>query len=406
MLALVMFGKSVMNIYLRQKTTRKGMQTLQSITLNVLILTRSVVGMLLAQAAGLAFSFTCANAAPGKDFYIQQALDRYFTLPQDSQALATGGASALSCSSSACIYMNPAGLGSLTRFEFSGSLGNRSFDGDEFLNDESIEQSVLEGYGVLSVPVFSGSIALGVSRYQGDTDDVINSTPDGHRRSLGYGVAINKVLSLGYSLNFYDDQLQTQLADLHSHARFLHIFGAQAKLTDDLMISGTFNLGIGQADTEEFSVASNGLSHLREYSGAAAIKKIWSTFSLFGAVDFSHVRSEGDLVATTPLVVIGGNEGGNNYSARLGAEQEVTENLVTRLGFRWFEVVNYNFERPDITALSGTLSGMTYSAGFGYLFRADEKEGTSLRADYGISWSAVGQGGWEHMLTLAVPFSL
>lgn len=341
------------------------------------------------------------------DFYIQQALERYFVLPQDARSLSMGGSADLTCRDASCIYLNPAGLAHLRNIESAFTIGSSERTGDEFLERRSIEEHSDSGYGVVGVPFGQrspnaefGVLALGYSRYQGEVNDRIASTPDGHRRSIGYGYG-GEAVALGYAFTFYDDQIRSALADLHSHARFLHSFGVQAGLTDSLTAGATFKLGIGQSDTEELSTHKSGLSHLRQYTASVGLAQRWSQFMWTAAIDYSYMRSRGDLTDVPETIVIGGDEEGDVYGIHSGAELKVTEVVPVRVGLRWYKVSDYSFENDNLSDLSGGVDGFGYSSGIGYILKTGAVE--RARLDYAAEYFTPGHGGWQHLITLNIP---
>lgn len=355
----------------------------------------------------LFFLSASAFASPKSDFYIQQALDRYFTLPQDARALSLAGFG-LNCQDSACIFLNPAGLSSVTSPELGLSAGASERGGKDILTEESIEQSENQGYGIISFPLGPrqenkskyGTIAAAYSRYEGETNDTVNSTPDGHRRTIGYGFAPMKSFSLGYSLTFYDDQLRSDFADLHSQARFLHFFGIQVAPRDDIKLGATFKLGDGNSDTEDFFRQPDGLSHVEQYSSDFGLTKEFDDFTFSTSAGYSHYSSKGNLNDTSQGVVIGGDEGGESYNVRVAGQISPWENLFLRTGVA-YEYTHYRFNRADLEALSGDLQGPRLSAGVGYLF-GPTLGASNIRLDSGLSYATVGDGTWRYLVTLGI----
>lgn len=349
------------------------------------------------------------NASALDDFYIQQALEHYFSLPEDARSISMGGSEALSCHDSACIFLNPAGLGRLPDVEFSLTLGNKNKSGNEFLSGQGIEQIEHEGYGVLTIPLGItdgkspklGTVALAYSRYQGHTDDSIRTSPDGHRRSIAYGLAPLDTFIIGYMFTFYDDQLRSQLADLHSTSRFLHVFGIQLRPFDDLIIGTVFKFGIGKSDTEDFIFQSDGLSRLTQYTAAFNIAKHFSRVAFALGFDYTSLDSEGDLRQFSPPVVIGSDEYGHTYNFRIGTQVELSRHFLARTGFR-YQDARYQFSRPDLKMLSGSLHDPRWSGGLGYVRRRDCSAQFDFRLDYGFEYSTMGQGDWRHLITLAI----
>ncbi|MBN8550560.1 MAG: hypothetical protein J0M12_14690, partial [Deltaproteobacteria bacterium] len=349
------------------------------------------------------FGFSPALFADSKsDFYIQQAMERYFTVPEDARSLSTAGAASQLCEGAACIYMNAAGLGFMNSREVVGNLGFRDTRGNEFLQEGEITQSEWSGFISGAYPISSGrygTFSAAYSRFNGQTNDSINTNPDGHNRTLGYGLAVTDSLAFGYSLTFLDDQVRTDFSDLHSHARFLHLFSSQAKLADGYMLGGTFRLGIGQSDTEDFELGTNGLNHVREYSGNVALSKKWDRFTGMTAFSYSRLTSHSDDEDFSAPVVLGGNEAGNDYRFSLGGEYAFTEQVTLRGGYS-YRNANYEFSRPQLLGLSGTLIENVWSLGLGYLFSPQHYR---IRLNYGIAYSAEGNGDMQQLIDVAIP---
>ena len=353
-------------------------------------------------------SVSAAHANPQQQYYISQALGRYFQLPIDARTLSVSSGDGLLCRGSVCNYLNPAGLGFSRRNELGITISDRSIGGDDFTNADQIEQSEGSGYIVGAFPLGDsehsspeyGSLGLGFSRYQGDTDDPINSTPDGHRRTFAYGYAPTEQFSLGYSFTFFDDQLKSDLADIHSHSRFLHLFGLQTELGNGYSLGGVFQLGIGQSDTEDFVFRSDGLSKLRQYTYSLSLKKTWERTNLSIFSDFTDLHSRGNLDQASSAVVIGGSEQGQIFNFSLGSETRVIDQLYARFGSRVFSG-HYKFLRPDLMNLSGNLNGYGFSTGMGYDFDIDCN---NLKVDYGVEYLTVARGEWQHILSLAFLF--
>jgi hypothetical protein len=341
-----------------------------------------------------------ALGTPRDSFYIQQAVERYFSLPTDAKNLSLNGSAAAVCQSSSCIFLNPAGLGGLESPELTLSLEQGKMLGDEFLSDAKIEQLENRGYAALSLPLkfdeeFFGTISIAYSRYEGDTDDALNTSPDGHRRSIAYGLKLSDQINFGYAFHFYDDQLLSNKADLHSHSRLLHIFGLSYQLSPDLLIGGTFKLGIGQSDTEDFLVESNGLSRLRQYSGEVGAKKNWGSFITSISADYSYLDSDGNLPVSSQQVVIGSDEHGQIFNVRLGNEFPICETGFSLQSGLRYTITSYKFSREDLKDLSNSFGGITVAGGIGYDF--------GIKLNYGVEYNTIGRGSWDHILTATIP---
>lgn len=359
----------------------------------------------------LTFSLPGISAAsPRSEFYIDQALQRYFSMPNDARALSMAGSEALLCRSSFCNYSNPAGLGFARSSQIEISASNASITGVAHLSEDAIEQVQDEAFIAGLIPLGESSdqadgpeygvLGLGLSRYKGETNDPINTTPDGHRRTLSYGRTIGEHTALGYSLSFIDDQLRSDYADLHSHARFSHIFGLQSRPAENWELGAVFHLGIGQSDTEDFRFKSNGLTHLKQYTPSLAIKREFEKFFITASLDRTILRSKGNLDGYQRMVVIGGDEKGSVSNFRLGTQITAFRGYFIRAGYRYV-YGNYQFLRSDLADLSGDLRGSAISAGFaadlGFVV-----DGALL--EYGAEYQRFGRGDWLHTVSLSYIF--
>jgi opacity protein-like surface antigen len=113
--------------------------------------------------------------------------------------------------------------------------------------------------------------------------------------------------------------------------------------------------------------------------------------------------SEGNLTEiSSPAVVIGSDEDGSITNGRLGVEVEVLTALAARAGIR-YQYADYEFRRTDLQSLTGNSSGIALSAGAGYSFGEDDKKSQHIHLDYGFEYSHIGNGNWQHILSLTVP---
>lgn len=355
------------------------------------------------------FGCSLAEASPRQDFYIDQAFARYFTLPDDARTLGTAGSAAALCEGAACAYLNPAELGRMRRPEVSLEIGARSRDGIEHLTERDIEQTQEEGFAVAALPIGAsetetgyGTVAFGYSRYEGETNDSIHTSPDGHRRTISYGLAASDTARLGYSFTFYDDQLRSDEADLHSTSRILHLFGLTLAPSDRVEVGAVFKLGIGQSDTEDFSFGTDGVSHLRQYTGALTIARRFELVRALVGADFTSVDSEGNLEPAAPEVVVGEDEDGESTNIRLGAEYFFTESFRARAGAR-YHWTDYTLARSDLTELGGRTDGPSVAAGIGYSFDATPSH-PGLRLDYGIEYTPTGGKALRNLVTVSLPW--
>jgi hypothetical protein len=117
------------------------------------------------------------------------------------------------------------------------------------------------------------------------------------------------------------------------------------------------------------------------------------------------LHSRGNLSEiSSPAVVVGSDESGYLLNTRLGAELVDLSSFSIRSGLR-FQWAEYSFERTDLQSLTGRYGALGVSGGVGYTFTKRVGDPDAIRIDYGIEYSWLGNGSWEHILSLVLPFS-
>ena len=345
------------------------------------------------------------------DFYIQQVLDRYYTTSTDVKALSLARSSVPVCDGAACVSNNPAGLAWMRENQLYADVGASSLKGYDQTNGQPASQDTTLGNGMLGIPLGDtqvgapsyGTLGVGYARYQGSTDDLVGTIPDGHRRTVGYGYAISPSIALGYSLTFYDDQLNTRQADHHSHARFLHIFGLQHRASDDFEWGATFQLGVGQADAEDYIVGSDGLARPREYFFQLGGRYDTSLGDWYLTGRFRHVEAESNFEEVSEGVFTGGEEEGSEGEVSLGLELEPIGFLTPRFGVR-YRYVDYTFHRENIRDLSGSINELAGSIGASIALPAFWTSLEAPRIDIGADFGDFARGWIEGRGAFIVSF--
>ena len=348
-------------------------------------------------------------------FYIQQSIARFFNLPQSARGLALAGTETPLSLGSASVFGNPAGLGFMKFNQVSGSIGFDSHTGSELFGEREIEENSPSGYLLAAFPLIkpaqgysnAGTVGFGYSRYNGSTNDSINSVNDGHTRTGAYGLAISDKVSLGYGFTFYDDQLRSDLADYHSHSRFRHGFGSEYRVSPNLNLGLLLVYGLGQSDFEEFSVMSNGLTHQKQLSGnLGATYQIDRT--LFAAsLSFDHYSAKGnldELPVVSNLIVVGDDEDGSAYGLHLGVEHSIAASWLIRGGYQFQNIYGYEYQKSNVQTQSSGVQFSAFSAGIGYTAKHLSETFPQISLDYGLQYRNAGNGEWEHMLSASLDF--
>ncbi len=345
------------------------------------------------------------------DFYIQQVLDRYYTSSTDVKALSLARASVPVCDVAACVSNNPAGLAWMKENQLYADVGASSLRGYDQTTGQPASQDTTLGNGMLGIPLgytesgapAYGTLGFGYARYQGSTNDSVGTIPDGHRRTVGYGYAISPSIALGYSFTFYDDQLNTRQADHHSHARFLHIFGFQHRVSDEFEWGGTFQLGVGQADAEDYILGSDGLARPREYLYQLGGRYGTSLGDLYLTGRFRHVEAESNFEEVSEGVFTGGEEEGSEGEISLGLELDPLGFLTPRFGAR-YRYVDYTFHRENTRDLSGSINELAGSIGASIALPAFWTSLEAPRIDIGADFGDFARGWIEGRGAFIVSF--
>ena len=360
------------------------------------------------------FASSQAIADGRADFYSQLMQQRYYDQPQNARTFGMGGSTVQTSSDSSSVIGNPAGLGLMNNGDFSVTYGHNQVSGREQPNYDSIEQTENSGSALLALPIGPtsdglpnyGNLGLGWHGYDSDADDSINTQTDGYQATFAYGKSISDKWALGYGLTYFNDSLDTDVAEFSGDNGFRHTLGVQGKVTDVLTFGSTFFIGNGDHETKLVGSGINGDSSLKEYGIDAGFGYQMGKTMLAFAAGYTHYDANGDLLTGPDNVVFGGDEEGDTFNIRFGVEHEVAENFVLRGGYRFAGVTSYDFSRPEIDDFNGSAKYNAWSAGFGTNINIGDGYFRTLKLDYGVEYRQVGEHDWQHVVTASLPFSI
>lgn len=351
------------------------------------------------------------------DFYFQQNQQRFVTQTQDARMFGMGGSTALTAANSVSTVTNPAGLGMMKYGDVSASYSYNEVSGNDFPTGGRVKDKQNWGqvYGATplgpvkdSLPDY-GNLGLGwYGRYGNWNPDQTSTDSSTYQGSAGYGKAIGDKTSLGYSLTYQNDSISSDRFDYGSTNSFLHNVGVQYRDSEDLVWGATVTLGHGKHDLR-FPQGVRGQSVDQFSAGVATGLEYQAddTTSVAVGVDYTYYDNNGDNNVVVSNTVWGGDSTGHAGNARVGIEERINDWFAVRAGYRYAANFNWNYKRDDLSELDGSAKYNAWSGGAGVNYAFDRDSFIqSVRLDYGVEYRDVGNGDWQHLITLATPFDL
>jgi hypothetical protein len=124
------------------------------------------------------------------------------------------------------------------------------------------------------------------------------------------------------------------------------------------------------------------------------------------SADYRHLGSDGDVVSSIPANVVGGDENGNMFNARIGVEQSINDQFSLRAGYRYAGLSSYHYNRVELNDLNGSAYYNAFTLGAGYSFRVSSDYIRSINLDYGVEYRTAGDEDWQHVVTISMPFNV
>ena len=372
-------------------------------------------GAAIVGAAGLLG--TAPSFADGKatEFFYQENQQRFVTQTQDGRMVGMAGSTRLTTANSVATVNNPGGLGLMKYGDISLGYGHNTISGNNYPVPTSVEDTQNSGqvYGVVPLgPVKDdlpdyGNLALGWFGRSGDwSDDPDNTDTSMYQVSAAYAKAIGHKTALGYSLTYQNDSVDADTYEYDSTNSFLHNLGLQVRDSEDLTFGGSVTFGHGSHELKnKFAPLENQTVDQFSFGIGTGAEYTMDTTAIALGLDYTYYHNNGD--ETFNDTAWGGSSHANSLDVRLGVEERVIDWLALRAGYRYAGNFNWDYQRAGLEDLSGTAKYNAVSMGLGidYAF-ADGSTIRAIRADYGAEYKDIGDGDWQHMVTLATPFDL
>jgi long-subunit fatty acid transport protein len=357
-----------------------------------------------------------AIAGDVTDLYFQQAVERYFEYSQNARTFGMAGSSVQTSTDSSSVLGNPAGLGLMPQGEFSATYSYNTISGDEFPTNFGVDQTSNMASGMLALPLSPvendlpryGNLGLAWTTSDSNWhDDTFDTRSERNQIVAAYSYGVSKTLSFGYSIGWTDDKFQSrEIFNYPMGDGFRHTLGAHWKQSPSLSFASALTVGHGNrhalygpgitGDSDILQVGfDTGLEYSLENKAVIAL-----------GLDYRHLSSDGEVVTSIPANFVGGDENGNIYNIRLGVEYPVSEMIDLRAGYRFAGLESYKYNRVELNDLNGSANYSALSLGAGVKFPVAGNYIESVNLDYGVEYREVGEGDWQHVVTVSVPFGL
>ena len=354
-----------------------------------------------------------------RDFYFQEQQQRFVNPAYDARMLGMSGSTNLTTANALSTAQNPAGLGLMQYGDLSASYAYNEISGNDYPAGDKAKDKQSLGQVFGATPInpqaddlpAGGNFGLGWWGRSGDWTYDPDSTDSGTYQVVGgYGKAIGRETSLGYSLTYQNDDLDSDTHTYDSAETFLHTLGLQTLAAENLTWGTTISIGHGQHDF-------NHLSHLREdqtvkqmqYGIGTGFEYQMDRTALALGGDYTFYSNNGDdsPSANDPYYPFGGNSLGRVMNIRAGVEQFLNDWLAIRAGYRYAGNFKWDYDRSDLRDLTGSANYNAWTAGAGVRYDLDKDSFfQAIKLDYAAEYRAVGNNDWQHLVSLSAPFDL
>lgn len=349
------------------------------------------------------------------DLYFQEVIQRYFEYPQNARTFGMAGSSVQTSMDSSSVLGNPAGLAFMREGEVAGTYSYNKISGDEYPTRVGVDQTENNGSAMFAIPIGPrhddiprfGNLGMAWTYRNGNwNDDTYDTDTETTQVAVAYGIPVSDTTSIGYSLGWTDDRFQSKaIFDYPMGNGFRHTLGATFKMPD--MIVGTSLMAGHGTHHALYGPGIEGDSRTLEFGADVGLEfKVSPATTLAVSADYRHLTSDGDVVASIPANVVGGDKNGNMFDARVGLEQALNEEVKVRAGYRFAGLSSYRYNRVELNDLNGSAYYNAFTLGAGYRYPINSQYIRSINLDYGVEYRLVGENDWQHVVTLSIPFNV
>lgn len=344
-----------------------------------------------------------------EEWLVESRVDRYYDLPQTAREVGMAGAVGVTAADISSVYNNPAGLGFVKGPEVGLNYSHDELSGEDvdFIDlpgPNTFPEKAIggpfrrkvngrkdQGGLQLVLPCYSKGV-FGFGGWYDDTD--IGNNRDGEaerwRVNGGYGYAINDCMSIGYSLTYFNDEVDDDFSDYELDNGFRHTFGLQMRPCASpacvFGLSGYFAHGKPEVDTATIGSEEGDLD-----SWGLELGYSWQVLErtlLAASVDYNNHTFDGPTYDPIQDEFFNNNEDIDGWGFRVGVEQNYFNCLLARLGYR-YQTWDYEnrirgtFFRND---QDFDTEYHAISTGIGWVYNPN------LTLDYGLEYRFIGDG--------------
>ncbi len=352
-----------------------------------------------------------------EEWIVESRLDRYYDLPKTARVVGMGGASLVTSSDISSVFGNPAGLGFVVGPEVGITYSHDEFSGTDFSYepfnyqdpDKAAGDPIYRGSKArknmgglqLVLPCYSrGVFGFGLWVDDADYSDIEDTDARRYILNAGYGYKVNDCLSIGYSLNYFNDDLDDDWGDYELEDGFRHNFGLQLRPCQGMTFGASTYFAHGNPET---SISHFGSDEDDLDAWGVEFGYSWQVLPctlLAASVDYQDRDGSGMIYAPNQDEVQRFNEDIKGWGFHVGMEQNYRDCLFPRLGYRYqtndYDYSQYGEYFRDNGSFDANYHAVSWGLGWAY--------NCNLSLDYAMEYRFIGDGDINNTVTARFHF--
>ncbi len=352
-----------------------------------------------------------------EDWIVESRLDRYYDLPMTARVVGMGGASWVTSNDISSIFGNPAGLGFVLGPEVGITYSHDEYSGEDFSYESIVHDLVGKSAGdpiyrdskarknmgglQLVLPCYSQGV-FGFGLWVDDTNfsDIEGTDAERFILNAGYGYKVNDCLSIGYSLNYFNDDVEDHWSDYELEDGFRHNFGLQLRPCQGVTFGAMTYFAHGNPDT---SIDHLGSDENDLDAWGVEFGYSWQVLPctlLAASVDYQDRDGNGIVYAPNQDEIQTFDEEIKGWGFHVGLEQNYRNCLFPRLGYRYqtndYEASQYGMFFRDHSDFDYDYHAFSWGIGWAY--------NCNLSLDYAMEYRFVNDGDINNTVTARFHF--
>lgn len=317
-----------------------------------------------AMVAIAALAGTSVFADGAEDFFTRHTLARYFQTPVTARSLGMGGAFAALKDGTLGVVGNPATLSSVQKKEISLTYEYENVSGELPGTFTSVDEDIHRGLILGAMPIMEPfTIGIGFEPSYSELDDTNSRETNTFQVPFGIAYKVNDMVSVGYGISYFDDEVESNLFTTESQEAFSHRFGFIYDYSADLSLGFVGSVGHGDVDSNNVNtaVSSGDFSNWGIRGGVA-----WQAQpQLLVVGDIAYTENDSDGSTNFLGTIIPYDEGLEVLSVQGGAEYMLNEMFDLRTGVGYTNI-DYDTIDPTLSALIDDSDWVHWSGGASY----------------------------------------